>query len=65
MTSSTMRKQLVLQQQAIREELERKTQEFLARGGKVYVADVTEHKTEDLTGNERRKMLTTRGFFCD
>ena len=66
MTSATMNSQLVEQKRKEREVLDQAYQDFIRRGGKVYQADVTEHRQEDLTGNERRKMIgTTRGFFCE
>lgn len=65
MTSATMNKTLVDQKRDDRERLEQAYAEFIANGGSVYQADVTEHKHEDLTGNERRKMIDVkRGFFA-
>lgn len=60
-----MNSQLVEQKRQELESLEKAYQDFIRRGWKVHQADVTEHRHEDLTGNERRKMIDVkRGFFA-
>ena len=63
--SAELNKQLVMLKQAERDFLEQAMADFIARGGKVYQADVTEHRSEELSSAERRKLSGTKGFWCD
>ena len=63
--SAGMHSQLVLLKQAERDFLEQAMADFLARGGKVYEADVSEHKSEELSNAERRKLSGAKGFWVD